>query len=277
MYALGLDIGSAYGKAVLLQGEQIVASRVLRTDGNMEHTALGLLDQILAAAHIPFGEITFAASTGIGRHLVPFTQKTNTEITCQARGIAWMCPTVRSIIDIGGQDCKGIKLDEAGRTIDFVMNDKCAAGTGRFLEVMATVLGISLENLGATSIQATQSVKIASTCTVFGESEVVSHLAHGAPKEQIVRGLHEAIARRIAGMVGKTPCEPDLVITGGVAKNVGAVRALEQVMGMQAFVPPEPQITAALGCALMAERTQSHPRPDWSHSATLDVRTRELS
>ena len=175
-----------------------------------------------------------------------------TEITCHARGAYYVHPKTRTVIDIGGQDSKVIRLDEQGRNVDFQMNDKCAAGTGRFLEVMAHALEVKVEDLGRLSLSAPRSIKISSMCTVFAESEVVSLIADNQPKEVIIRGLHDSIADRVLGMVNRVGIEEEVTLTGGVAKNEGVVRALEERLRVKLFIPPEPQIIGALGAALLA-------------------------
>jgi len=191
-------------------------------------------------------------TTGYGRSSFPLAHKMITEITCHARGAFYICPETRTVIDIGGQDSKVIRLDKQGRNVDFQMNDKCAAGTGRFLEVMARALEVRLEDLGRLSRSAQRTIKISSMCTVFAESEVVSLIADNQPKEVIIRGLHDAIADRILGMVRRVGVEEKVTLTGGVAKNEGVVLALEERLGVKVFVPPEPQIIGALGAALLA-------------------------
>jgi predicted CoA-substrate-specific enzyme activase len=175
-----------------------------------------------------------------------------TEITCHARGAFFVHPGTRTVIDIGGQDSKVIRLDEKGRNVDFQMNDKCAAGTGRFLEVMAHALEVKLEDLGPLSRGAQRTIKISSTCTVFAETEVVSLIADNQPKDVIIRGLHESIADRILGLVQRVGLEETVALTGGVAKNEGVVQALESRLKVRLFIPPEPQIIGALGAALIA-------------------------
>jgi predicted CoA-substrate-specific enzyme activase len=180
-----------------------------------------------------------------------------TEITCHARGAFFVHPETRTVIDIGGQDSKVIRLDGQGRNVDFQMNDKCAAGTGRFLEVMAHALEVNLEDLGGLSLSAQRTIQISSMCTVFAESEVVSLIAENQPKEVIIRGLHDAIADRILGLVRRVGVEEKVTLTGGVAKNEGVVRALEERLAVRLFVPPEPQIIGALGAALLARELPS--------------------
>jgi predicted CoA-substrate-specific enzyme activase len=183
---------------------------------------------------------------------VPFADRQITEISCHARGVYSLLPTARTVIDIGGQDSKGMKLKN-GKLVSFVMNDKCAAGTGRFLEVIAEALGVKLEDLGALSLTAKRVVKISNTCTVFAEQEVTSQLANGEAVENLIAGIHEAIAVRIISLVNKLKIEPDVAVTGGGAKNMGLVRALEEKLGYNVLVPPEPLLTGAIGAALIGK------------------------
>jgi predicted CoA-substrate-specific enzyme activase len=202
---------------------------------------------------INFNNLDFIVATGYGRINVPFADKQITEITCHARGIRALFPSARIIIDIGGQDSKGIKLDSGGKVANFVMNDKCAAGTGRFLEVIAETLGINLTDMGEISQQASGFVQISNTCTVFAEHEVTSRLAEGAAIPEIVAGLHEAIAGRVVNMVRHLGIEKDVVVTGGGAKNIGLVKAIEGKVGFPVLIPPEPFLTGALGAALIGK------------------------
>jgi predicted CoA-substrate-specific enzyme activase len=212
----------------------------------------------LREAKIQKEELLGIVTTGYGRASFPLADKRITEITCHARGAFFVHPETRTVIDIGGQDSKVIRLDGQGRNVDFQMNDKCAAGTGRFLEVMAHALEVNLEDLGRLSRSATRTIQISSTCTVFAESEVVSLIAENQPKEVIIRGLHDAIADRLLGLVHRLGIEEQVALTGGVAKNEGVVHALEERLGVKLFVPPEPQIIGALGAALVARDLASH-------------------
>ena len=195
--------------------------------------------------------LDFIVATGYGRINVPFADKQITEITCHARGIQALFPTVRTVIDIGGQDSKGIKLDAGGKVINFVMNDKCAAGTGRFLEVIADTLGVSLAEMGGLSLTAREAVPISNTCTVFAEHEVTSRLAEGAGIPEIVAGLHAAIAGRVVNLVRTLGIQKDVAVTGGGAMNIGLIRAVEDQVGFPVLVPAEPLLTGALGAALL--------------------------
>ena len=248
-YFAGVDIGSTMTKVAIINQTTLVS--VIGLTGP-EHRKLAneVMEEALAKANLHFEAITYVVATGYGRINVPFADKQITEISCHARGVGYLLPEVRTVIDIGGQDCKGIKLKE-GRAVDFVMNDKCAAGTGRFLEVTAEELGVNLEDMGRLSLEAKNKVEISSTCTVFAAQEVVAKLSAGAPLPDIIAGLHEAIATRIYGMMRRLKIEREVALTGGGAKNIGLVKALEAKLGFPALVPPEPLLTGAIGAAMM--------------------------
>lgn len=255
MFFAGVDIGSTMTKVVVLGEDASMVAWVVGPTGP-EHRILAhrVMAEAIEKAGIAPEDVGYIIATGYGRINVPFADRQVTEISCHARGVHSLFPQARTVIDIGGQDCKGIKLAN-GRARDFVMNDKCAAGTGRFLEVIAEALGLRLEELGEVSLRATNPVKISSTCTVFAEQEVVSHLSVGVPVPDIVAGIHEAIATRVWAMVSKIRVEREVVITGGGAKNIGLVRALEAKLGVPVLVPPEPLLTGALGAAIIAGET----------------------
>jgi predicted CoA-substrate-specific enzyme activase len=252
MIVAGIDIGSITAETVLLRDEEILAAVILPTGANSRAAAERCLNAALDHAHLSREALSKIVTTGYGRASFPLATKLVTEITCHARGAFFVHPQTRTVIDIGGQDSKVIRLDEQGRNVDFQMNDKCAAGTGRFLEVMAHALEVRLEDLGRLSRSAQRTIKISSTCTVFAESEVVSLIADNQPKEVIIRGLHDSIADRIMGMVQRVGIEAEVTLTGGVAKNDGVVQALEERLKINLFIPPEPQIIGALGAALIA-------------------------
>jgi (R)-2-hydroxyacyl-CoA dehydratese activating ATPase len=252
MIVAGMDIGSITAETVLLENEKILAAVILPTGANSRAAAERSLGTALDQARLSRESVFRIVTTGYGRASFPGAAKRITEITCHARGAFFIQPRTRTVIDIGGQDSKVIRLDGQGRNVDFQMNDKCAAGTGRFLEVMARALEVRLEELGAFSRAASRTIQISSTCTVFAESEVVSLIAENQPKEVIIRGLHDSIADRILGMVQRVGIEETVTLTGGVAKNEGVVRALEERLKVKLFVPPDPQIIGALGAALIA-------------------------
>lgn len=250
----GIDIGSTLTKVVIIDDEERLLSFLLGPTG-AEHRRLAyrVMEEASREAGVEKEDLSFIVATGYGRLNCPFADQQVTEITCHARGVKAEFPSVRLIIDIGGQDSKGIKLDERGKVVDFVMNDKCAAGTGRFLEVIAETLGIDLERMGDISTQAEKMVKISNTCTVFAEHEVISRLAEGAKVAEICAGLHDAIAGRIVAMVRNLKVEGEVVVTGGGAKNRGLVEAVSRKLGRKVLVPANPFLTGAKGAALIAK------------------------
>jgi (R)-2-hydroxyacyl-CoA dehydratese activating ATPase len=248
----GIDIGSTMTKVVIVDDQgHAMTSFIGPTGAQHRHLALKVTDEAVTKAGLAFSQLDFIVATGYGRINVPFADKQITEITCHARGIRSVFPSTHTIIDIGGQDSKGIKLDAEGKVANFIMNDKCAAGTGRFLEVIAETLGIQLTEMGSIALTAKEYVKISNICTVFAEHEVTSRLAEGATIPEIVAGLHMAIAGRVVNMVRHLGLEKDVVVTGGGAKNIGLVKAIAEKIGFEVLIPPEPFITGALGAALI--------------------------
>ena len=255
MYFCGIDIGSITAKCVILKDEEIAASVVaLRGYSNAE-AATAVLDQALGQVGIGQAGLVRVVSTGYGRAAVREAHQQFTEISCHALGAGYLVPGAATVIDVGGQDSKAISIDPAGKVQNFVMNDKCAAGTGRFLEVMAHALEVDLKDFGAMSLKAASKAEISNMCTVFAESEVISRIASGATREEIIAGIHDAMASRIASMAARVEIRPKIVLTGGVSKNIGLVRALEDRLGQKLEVPPQAQIAGALGAALMAVKT----------------------
>ena len=250
-YFAGIDIGSTMTK-VAIMNDGLVSWVIGPTGPEHRRLAYKVMEEALDGAGISFETLAYVVATGYGRINVPFADRQITEISCHARGVYSLLPTARTVIDIGGQDSKGMKLKN-GKLVSFVMNDKCAAGTGRFLEVIAEALGVKLEDLGALSLTAKRVVKISNTCTVFAEQEVTSQLANGEAVENLIAGIHEAIATRVFGLVNKLKIEPDVAVTGGGAKNMGLVRALEEKLGHSVLVPPEPLLTGAIGAALIGK------------------------
>ncbi len=250
-YFAGVDIGSTMTKVVIV-GEGKEFSLIKLTGPEHRKLANRVMEEALRLARIAFPDVTYIVATGYGRINVPFADRQVTEITCHAKGLSSVLPTARTVIDIGGQDSKGIRV-ENGKVVDFVMNDKCAAGTGRFLEIIAESLGVSLDKLGELSFAAEKPATIGNMCTVFAEQEVISQLAGGESVPNLVAGIHQAIAARIFALVNKLKIKPDVAITGGGAKNMGLVKALEAKFDCSVLVPPEPLLTGALGAALIAK------------------------
>ena len=236
-------------KVVIIR-EGMVSSVIGPTGPEHRRLAYRVMTEALDRSNLSFEELSYVVATGYGRISVPFADKQITEISCHARGIHSLLPTARTIIDMGGQDSKGIRLKD-GKVANFVMNDKCAAGTGRFLEVIAESLGLRLEDLGRLSLSAERTIKVSNTCTVFAEQEIVSQLAGGERVENLIAGIHEAIATRIFGMLGRLKIEKDVAVTGGAAKNIGLIKALEDKFGYEMMAPPEPLLTGAIGAALL--------------------------
>jgi predicted CoA-substrate-specific enzyme activase len=251
MYA-GIDIGSLSAEAVLLNRKGVLAHSILPTGADSAKVARRVLNSVLDQTGVRFEDLKKVVATGFGRVVVPFAQRHITELSCHARGAHTLFPSVRTVLDIGGQDCKVLRCDEAGKLVHFVMNDRCAAGTGRYLEMVSRALGIPLEQMGALSLEADDPVKISSRCVVFAKSEVLSLNRKGAAKADILAGVHEAIADRVMSIVARLGVENDFIMTGGVAKNVGVVRAIEKKTGSVIHLPEEPQIIGALGAAAFA-------------------------
>ncbi|MDQ7094511.1 acyl-CoA dehydratase activase [Desulfosporosinus sp. PR] len=251
-YYLGVDIGSLTVKIVLLnRAKEILGQSVARAGYNGRDVANRLIEQLLAQTGLSASEISVTVATGYGRVTFPSDREVS-EITCQAKGISHLFPSARTIIDIGGQDSKVIKLLPNGKVGDFAMNDKCAAGTGRFLEVMASALEVDLSEMEAFVAPAKNPTKISSFCTVFAESEVISQVSSGTPKADILAGVCDSVASRVASLTSRIGLEPDIVFTGGVAHNHGVVNSLAKQLGFPLLVFKEPSITAALGAALLA-------------------------
>jgi predicted CoA-substrate-specific enzyme activase len=253
LYFAGVDIGSTMTKVTLMGKSGELLSTVKGPTGP-EHRQLAneVMGQALEEAGLRIDEISYIVATGYGRLNVPFADRQVTELSCHARGVSSLFPNVRIAIDIGGQDVKCMKIDN-GKLATFVMNDKCAAGTGRFLEVTAATLGIRLEDMGDIALRATKKIQISNLCTIFAQQEVVTLLSRGEKLENIVAGLHDALASRVAALVRRLGIEPDLVLTGGVAKNDGMVRAMKESLGCELLVPEEPLLTGALGAAILAK------------------------
>ena len=251
-YFAGIDLGSAMTKVVIMDADGHIRARSVSATG-AEHRRLA--SQTMAAAlkqaSLLLSEIAYTVATGYGRVNVPFADRQLTELTCQARGVASLFPGARTAIDIGGQDSKGLKIGD-GRLVDFVMNDRCAAGTGRFLEVLARTLGLTVDELGGISLKARDKITITNTCTIFAQQEIVASISRGTPLADIVAGLHDAIASRVVNMVARLKIEPDVVFTGGVARNSGVVDAIRQNLGCEVLVPDQPLFTGAIGAAILA-------------------------
>ena len=251
MYVLGVDLGSRSTKCVLIDKKNTILSGLLRaTDIDPDKMVNAMIEEMVRELKIKREDIKYIVSTGYGRDSLSFADKRITEITCHGEGAYYFYPETRTVIDIGGQDSKIISLNYKGKPIDFIMNDKCAAGTGKFLEMMSRTLKIPVEELGEFDKKAKKNISINSICTVFAESEVISLMADKEKKENIIKGLHRGVAERTMGLIERVGLKTGVTMTGGVAKNTGVVRALERLLKVKLNIPEAPELTGAFGAAI---------------------------
>jgi len=254
MLSVSLDIGSITTKIAVLDCKSLLGTDVSLTSYNVEKAWQDIFRKTLGRMCLKESVVDRIVSTGYGRSSVGIANKTITEIKCHAEGARFFLPTTRSVIDIGGQDSKFIRIGNDGNVMDFLMNDKCAAGTGRFLEVMARALELDIADFGKLSLLAKKPSPISSMCTVFAESEVISLISRGESRENIIAGIHESIANRMLSMVGGSGFVKPVVLTGGVAKNIGIRNALEKKLNIQIQVPDTAQVNGAIGAAILAQK-----------------------
>jgi len=264
MIVAGCDIGSLTAKALLMNDGEIVSTAVIRSTPKPHESARLVIDSALQTAGLSMVDISYAVGTGYGKSQIPFVNSVESEIACHGRGAWWNVPSIRTVVDIGGQDAKVIKIDEHGQVMRYSYNDKCAAGTGRFLEVIAEALEVKLEDMGELSLMSTEKVTISNQCVVFAETEVISLVNDGKEVADILNGLNRALANRAASLAKGLGVENDVAFTGGVAKNMGVARALEQSLGVPLkTLNIDPQINGALGAALLArENMEQHKATD---------------
>ena len=258
LYAGGVDVGSTQTKGIILDAQQCVVGRsLIDTGANVVKAAEKVYGVALADAGLRAEDLAYVVGTGYGRYKVTFGNTQITEISCHAKGAHFVFPGTRTLLDIGGQDTKAIRVNELGEVTDFSMNDKCAAGTGRFLGAAASTMDLALDDLGPISLNGRVPVRITTVCTVFVESEIIAYLAQGKRIEDILRGMHNAIAARSIALLRRVGTDQELTFTGGVSRNSGMVHALEEALGMKTNVSPESQFMGAIGAALFAlERAQ---------------------
>lgn len=257
MMVAGCDVGSTTGKVLIMDDETILSHSLVPSRVVCEDTAHDAMNSALEATGLTLEDIEYVVGTGYGRVNIPFAKKNITEISCHGRGAFWASPSIRTVIDIGGQDCKVIKIDSQGKVSEFVMNEKCAAGTGRFLEDTAMALGLAVEDLGPLSLKADSKAQVSAQCSVFAETEVVSLLADNRPLEDIVAGINDAVASRLAALVLRVGLEEEVVLSGGVSKNVGVVKFLEERLKVEfadVSQSVDPQLMGALGAAIFARQ-----------------------
>jgi predicted CoA-substrate-specific enzyme activase len=249
----GIDIGSRAATAVLLKDGQLASSTIGDTLPDSVMTSNVTMSNLLNGTGLSIDKIDYIVATGYGRVLVPFAKENVSEISCHARGVNWYFPSVRTVLDMGGQDCKAISVDGQGRVTKFVMNDKCAGGTGRFLEMIAEVLGVPLAESGGLALQSKNSIPFNTICAVFAKTEAMAYRKKGADKGDILAGLNDAIAQRSLNLLKRVGIQKDFSITGGISKNKGLVAKLTEKVGMEPQLCPDPQLAGALGAALYAE------------------------
>ena len=256
MITAGIDLGSTYVKAVVMADGAVRGYGVSATGPDHDATARSVLGEALQMAGLKDADIGYIVSTGYGRRVTSLARETISEISANAEGTRFVAQklNVRTILDIGGQDTKVIALDDRLNIETFAMNDKCAAGTGRFIEALAAVLGVGIDDMGPLSLQSRSPLKITSTCTVFARSEVVTLIAEGRPREDIIAGIHESLAKRLATMARKVGVRKEVFFDGGPARNVGMRKALETELGVTLVVPERPQIVTATGAAILAAK-----------------------
>ena len=255
-YFMGIDIGSGTSKGVITREGKLLAYHLLPSGVDYRAVAGKLREELLAKAGLSPEDIAYTMATGQGSGSVPFSNQQVTDIRCCARGINSIFPSVRTIIDVQGQSSQVIQLNEKGQVTNFVVSEKCAAGSGRFLEVIANVLQIELKDIGPLSLKSKTPVTFTAGCAVFGESEAVSRVAEGTAKEDILAGIHEALANKISALIGRVGLEKECAVSGGGALNIGLIKSVEEKLGIKLLVPPQPQIVTALGAAIMAEERE---------------------
>jgi predicted CoA-substrate-specific enzyme activase len=254
MITAGCDVGSLTAKAVILADNRVLAARIAKVKSRPEASAREIMESALEEAGLRQDQIECCIGTGYGREQIPFVAGTMSEVACHARGAKWLLPSIRTVIDIGGQDCKVMRVDDRGKLVKFATNDKCAAGTGRFLDVMARMLHVEIGELGGLALKAVKPLNLSSTCTVWAQAEVVKKVNEGETIEDIAGAISHAMANRVMILVNSVGPENDICITGGVSKNAGVVASLERLMGVRVKrLRTDPQAVGALGAAIFAQ------------------------
>ncbi|MHB8138019.1 MAG: acyl-CoA dehydratase activase [Smithellaceae bacterium] len=263
-YYAGLDMGSVSIKAVLISEKRLIASSLIASGGNYKDGAKKVMDDVLAHALIPqearesmsagitMEQLSGLVVTGLGAESAPFSGRQVSDISCQAKGCHCLFPTARTIIDIGGQFTKAVKITPQGRIADFLMSEKCATGSGRFLQVIARILHVNLDDIGPLSLESENPVEFSTNCAVFAESETISRIAEGAKAADILAGVHKAMASKVSMLVKRMKLEPDVVLTGGGGEDAGLADAIGHALKIKILVPDQPRLTAAFGAACLA-------------------------
>lgn len=268
MLTAGVDIGSTMTKVLILQDGREVSRKIVETGAEHRRLAHSIMDEALTQAGLRPEELDYVVGTGYGRLNIPFADRQITEITCHGRGVAALFPETRTVIEIGGQDCKAIRL-EKGKVIDFAMNEKCAAGTGRFLQLIADMLELSLAEMNEMALSTRESTPISNYCAIFAQQEIIASLSMGTPPEVILHGLFDSFARRLIKLAQPMGVRPSVVLTGGGSKHLALRRAVEEILGYPVCAPEEPFLTGALGAALLAaDRVEKEGSRRGQHTLT---------
>jgi len=249
----GVDVGARSVKLVILRDGEILFAKAVATEEEGAVASQQLIEEVLWETNLSSDELWHIVSTGEGRATVSFANTRRSEQLCHARGARWLFPSARTVLDVGYEGSRAMKLNEEGRVIDFALNSRCAAGSGAFLEAMTHIVEMPLEEMGMMAATAKRRAKISSYCAVFAESEVISNIHRGVSKERIVAGIHESVVDRLVEVLRRVGIVEDVVITGGVAKNIGVIKALERNLGLEVKAPADPQVVGALGAALIAQ------------------------
>jgi (R)-2-hydroxyacyl-CoA dehydratese activating ATPase len=249
--SLGIDIGSGYSKAVIFGNSSIVSYAVIPSGGNYKNTVNEVIKTALIKANLALNNISGTVATGIGASAADSADNA-TDISCHAAGIHYLFPSVRTVIDVGAMFSRVIRINEDGRATNFLLNEKCAGGSGKFIQLIARILRMNINDIGELSLKSTSPVQFTTSCAVFAESEAVSRIAEGASASDIVAGVHKAMASKIATMVTRIGLAGDCAVTGGGAKDIGLVKSIEKELGISVLIADEPQISAALGASLIA-------------------------
>ena len=252
MFVMGIDIGSAFSKGVVIQDQEILGSYITISGGDYGRTAEIVRDHLLSVTGLSSKDINCTVATGYGSKMVEFAQGTRTDISCHGRGVFHLLPSVRSVVDVGDLHSKAFRIDENGNQLRFLLSGKCAGGSGRILKIIAKVLHVDLKDLGDLSLKSKNRVDFNTGCAVFAESEAISRIAEGVAKEDLLAGIHRALASQLLSLAERVGIEKDLALVGGGAKDMGVVKAMKELTDSDVLVPSDPQITAALGAALEA-------------------------
>lgn len=251
-FYLGIDVGSGYSKAVVCENKTLKSYAVMPSGGDYKDSARKITEKALEKINLNMQDIAYSIAAGYGASMVDFADRTSTDISCHAKGVHSLFPSVRTVIDIGAHYSRAIRLDESGGIVNFIMNEKCAGGSGKFLQIIARILRMDVNDISSLSLTATKPVEFTTACAVFAESEAVSRISEGALPADILAGLHNAMASKITTLITRIGLMPDFAVTGGGAKDLGLVKAIESELEKSVLTTEEPQITAALGAALLA-------------------------